>query len=265
MKDLRSMTVREIKSYMQENNIKISRAYKMRKEELIKAIEKAIRVETTLMENKDNKEIIEEKLTALEVQVLDEISQEDGNGDCILDSELEVKQQYLSILNITLPTKQLRGVLSSLVKKGYIEIYDDEEGYDSILRITNKYIKYYRQNLKTTKEDPMHPVEENEVKIEPEVLNFIEDGTKIIVKVKDFKDKNKYFTSDIGVLETDHGTGYKSIKIKNSYRTRHVSINNNNKNIDFFISKDDFMKFSLKLLEKEKNYKKSKKIVACRC
>lgn len=41
-KDLRSMTVKEIKAYMQEHMIKIAGAYKMRKEELIVAIEKAI-------------------------------------------------------------------------------------------------------------------------------------------------------------------------------------------------------------------------------
>lgn len=38
-KDLRSMTVKEIKAYMQENNIKITGAYKMKKAELIEAIE----------------------------------------------------------------------------------------------------------------------------------------------------------------------------------------------------------------------------------
>ncbi|MDY2737143.1 hypothetical protein, partial [Intestinibacter sp.] len=38
-KDLRSMTVKQIKEYMQENNIKITGAYKMKKAELIEAIE----------------------------------------------------------------------------------------------------------------------------------------------------------------------------------------------------------------------------------
>lgn len=39
MKNLRDMTVKQIKAYMKENNISIDKAYKMRKAELIEAIE----------------------------------------------------------------------------------------------------------------------------------------------------------------------------------------------------------------------------------
>jgi hypothetical protein len=79
-------------------------------------------------------------LTELEKQVLTEIKKQDGNGEYILESEF--KSQYLSILMITVPNKILRGVLSSLVKKDFIEIEETEE--DSLLILKDKAIEYYK-------------------------------------------------------------------------------------------------------------------------
>lgn len=83
-----------------------------------------------------------ELLTKLEKQALREIKEKDGNGECILDSPF--KSQYLSILNITIPYKQLRGILSSLVKKGYIAICQQDE--DSVIELQDKAIEYYFPN-----------------------------------------------------------------------------------------------------------------------
>lgn len=82
-----------------------------------------------------------ENLTELEIQTLKEIKAQDGNGEYILQSDF--KSQYLSILSITTPYKQLRGILSSLIKKGYIEITYEED--DSLIELKQKAIDYYNQ------------------------------------------------------------------------------------------------------------------------
>ena len=79
------------------------------------------------------------KLTNLEKQVINEMIQKDGNGEYILDTG----GQYLSVLGITLSMKQLRGVLSSLVKKELIEIDNDE--YGTIINITDNFISIVNQ------------------------------------------------------------------------------------------------------------------------
>jgi hypothetical protein len=80
-------------------------------------------------------------LTDLEKQLLSEIVKKDGNGEYILESDL--KSQYLSILDITIPNKILRGVLSSLVKKGYIKVSEDEG--DSLIMLKDLAIEYYKK------------------------------------------------------------------------------------------------------------------------
>lgn len=77
-------------------------------------------------------------LTQLEKQVLSEIKKQDGNGEYILQSDF--KSQYLSILIITVPNNILRGVLSSLVKKGYIGITYEED--DSLIELKDLGINY---------------------------------------------------------------------------------------------------------------------------
>lgn len=100
---------------------------------------------TELVENYGYTEVVtNENLTKLEKQVLFDICQEDGNGEYIMESYFH--SQYLSVLLIDLPMTQLRGVLASLVKKGYIELKKDE--FDTILIITDKYIEYYNKYLK---------------------------------------------------------------------------------------------------------------------
>jgi len=87
---------------------------------------------------------MENSLTKLEKQVLSEIKAQDGNGEYILESDF--KEQYLSILSITIPYKVLRGVLSSLIKKDYIEVYqeDDNRGVESVIKLKQKAIDYYQ-------------------------------------------------------------------------------------------------------------------------
>lgn len=245
MKDLRSMTVKQIKGYMKENNISVDRAYKMKKEELIVAIENGIK----------NEELFDpDKVYVFSKErYLDRI--EHVNGKELKDSLLKDKD-FMGWIN-KVDGQEVKQ--SKVLNHAYIDDEDNDFGRDVCIE------KIEAATLEN-KEASTHPVDLNkvdEVKVDSGILNFIEDGTKVKVKLKDFKDKSKYFREDIGTLETDHLTGYKSVKIKNNYRTRHIPINN--MNVDFFISKDDFMKFSLKLLEKEKIYKKSKKIVACRC
>lgn len=78
-------------------------------------------------------------LTDLEKQLLNEIAKQDGNGECIMESDF--KSQYLSILMITIPNKILRGVLSSLVKKEFIEVF--EQDGDSLIELKQNAIEYY--------------------------------------------------------------------------------------------------------------------------
>lgn len=87
-------------------------------------------------------------LTELEKQLLNEISLKDGNGEYILESDF--KSQYLSILNITIPNKILRGVLSSLIKKEYIRVKNIVDGdiNDSEIILKDKAIEYYKSVLK---------------------------------------------------------------------------------------------------------------------
>lgn len=99
----------------------------------------------------------EPNLTTLEIQVLNEIAAEDGNGECILEDAI-FRRQYLSILNITVPHKQLRGVLSSLVKKGYIEMHESADSpNDRLVYVTDKFVEYHHskeEKIKNAKKQP---------------------------------------------------------------------------------------------------------------
>lgn len=82
-------------------------------------------------------------LTALEIKTLEEIFSENGNGEYIMENYN--KREYLSILLITTPNEILRGVLSSLIKKGYISISKNE--IDSIITIEKLGEEYYNKRV----------------------------------------------------------------------------------------------------------------------
>jgi hypothetical protein len=94
----------------------------------------------TALENNQNtqKEGFNMNLTALEEKTMIEIGSEDGNGEYIRNSGFH--EQYMSILWFTTPMQQLRGVFASLVKKGLIEIIEDE--YDNLIKVTDLGLKY---------------------------------------------------------------------------------------------------------------------------
>ena len=79
-------------------------------------------------------------LTELEKKTMIEIGEIDGNGEYIINGMDH--SQYLSILNISTPRKQLRGVLSSLVKKGLIKVKEAEESDDTIVEVTEIGLNY---------------------------------------------------------------------------------------------------------------------------
>lgn len=81
-------------------------------------------------------EIKHSDLTNLEIQTLNDIRTDD-NGEDIVDTG----SQYLCLLRTTIPNKTLRGVLSSLVKKGYIKVYGDAK--ETAIEIQEKAIEYY--------------------------------------------------------------------------------------------------------------------------
>lgn len=213
MKDLRSLTVKQIKEYMKENNICIEKAYKMRKEELIVAIESAIEEQKTF--NPDEKYIFSKD------KFLGRIKK-------------ERPQAYKSILNDESILNYLKEIDGKRVK--------------SHPNVANRAYVNDKDWIFTVLDCILveNTDEENEVKIDSRTLSLMPDETKVIVKVKDFKDKNKYFRSDLGILKTCPQTGYRIVRIKNHYRTRHVLVSRN-KNIDFFVSSK-----ALKLIETEK-------------
>lgn len=88
-------------------------------------------------------------LTKLEIQVLNEMANRSGWGEYIL----EERSQYLSMLDITVPMRRLRGVLSSLIKKGYIEMWQDEDvPGETVVYVTDKFIEYHSKKTKEQKQ-----------------------------------------------------------------------------------------------------------------
>jgi DNA-binding MarR family transcriptional regulator len=92
-----------------------------------------------------------ESLTVMEMDILKCMAEDNGNGENILRNGFG---EYVSlaldnILN-EYNMKQLRGGISSLVKKGYVEIHEDEE--DNVINYTEAgkafIINYLNSNQK---------------------------------------------------------------------------------------------------------------------
>jgi len=97
--------------------------------------------EVKIKENKGEKTKMNNGFTEMELQVLNALMKEDGNGEFLINSN--GGEQYLTVLNIDINHKQLRGVLGSLVKKGYLTMGVDEN--DSFISITDKYRAYMEE------------------------------------------------------------------------------------------------------------------------
>lgn len=80
-------------------------------------------------------------MTVLESQVMEVLGKPNGNGENIRFNDYH--RDYESLFDFGMETKILRGVLSSLIKKGLIEVYEEEFG--SMIELTANGIAYYQK------------------------------------------------------------------------------------------------------------------------
>lgn len=78
-------------------------------------------------------------MTALETKVMDTIGKPNGNGENIRFNDWH--QDCMSIFDFGIDNKVLRGVLSSLIKKGYITVSEGE--FDTVIGLTDKGLNWY--------------------------------------------------------------------------------------------------------------------------
>ena len=80
-------------------------------------------------------------MTDLEKLVMDTLAKTNHNGTNIVTDDWCFHSDYLMYWDFGIPKQQLGGILSSLVKKGWIEVHE-EEGY-SVVHITDYGLQYY--------------------------------------------------------------------------------------------------------------------------
>lgn len=88
------------------------------------------------------------ELTKLEIELLESLKENDGNGGNIIYDNIFHEEYYsLALDKFNKPSKIKKGVVGSLVKKGYLKIEENRgEDYDNILIVTNKGLKYFNIN-----------------------------------------------------------------------------------------------------------------------
>ncbi len=305
MKQLETMTRKQIEQLLKDNNMKIDRAYKMSKSELIAAIESGIENEELFDPSKryvfskdkylqyvktiSGESVLNNVLEDTElIEWLDRIDGKEvkQNFDCwnsvyVEDTDETFKRTMCDELieEYTLESKEKEVNSEIKLENGMVVHCSTEDQANKFLEICDKQGIVWGSGNKTTnynnwdKHGPetCYNVVEDwglmvcskqfyleemgakviefedlflEKKIDATMLSLMPDGITVIVKIKDFKDKNRYFARNTGTLETN-AAGYKVIKIKNKYRTRYVSVWNS-KDIDFFVLEDDYKKFEEK-------------------